>query len=114
MLVTGDLTAGHARALLNLDDPDKIARRIVKQGLSVRQTERLVQQVKSADRAPAAKPRKDPDTVALEKDLSDLLGLRVTVNFRDGGGELVIHYKALEQLDDVLHKLSYGKAPTIG
>jgi ParB family chromosome partitioning protein len=114
MLVKGDLTAGHARALLNLDDPDKLARRIVKQGLSVRQTERLVQQVKSADRAPVAKPGKDPDTVALEKDLSDLLGLRVTVNFRGGGGELVIHYKALEQLDDVLHKLSYGKAPTIG
>ena len=114
MLVDGDLTAGHARALLNLDDPDKLARRIVKQGLNVRQTERLVRQAKEATSAPAARPTKDPDTVALEKDLSDLLGLRVTVNFRGDGGELVIHYKTLEQLDHVLHKLSYGKAPIIG
>ncbi len=114
MLVGGELTAGHARALLNLDDPDKLARRIVKQGLNVRQTERLVRQAKAAGRATTAKPYKDPDTVALEKDLSDLLGLRVAVNFRGDGGELVIHYKTLEQLDDVLHKLSYGKAPTLG
>ncbi len=116
MLVDGDLTAGHARALLNLDDPDKLARRIVKQGLNVRQTERLVRQARAAESAPASSPRKDPDTVALENDLSDLLGLRVTVNFRGDaeGGELVIHYKTLEQLDEVLHKLSYGKAPIIG
>ncbi len=114
MLVGGELTAGHARALLNLDDPDRLARRIVKQGLNVRQTERLVQQAKAASRATTAKSHKDPDTVALEKDLSDLLGLRVAVNFRGDGGELVIHYKTLEQLDDVLHKLSYGKAPTLG
>ena len=52
--------------------------------------------------------------MALERDLSDLLGLRVTVNFRGDGGELVVHYKTLEQLDDVLHKLSYGKAPILG
>ena len=114
MLIGGELTAGHARALLNLDDPDKLARRIVKQGLNVRQTERLVRQAKVAGRATTAKSRKDPDTVALEKVLSDLLGLRVAVNFRGDGGELVIHYKTLEQLDDVLHKLSYGKAPTLG
>ena len=84
----------------------------------MRQTERLVRQAKTADQAtaakPGAKPGKDPDTVALEGDLSDLLGLRVTVNFRGDGGELVIHYKTLEQLDHVLHKLSYGNAPTVG
>jgi len=114
MLVGGELSAGHARALLNLDNPDKLARRIVKQGLNVRQTERLVKQAKTASRATTTKSHKDPDTVALEKDLSDLLGLRVAVNFRGDGGELVIYYKTLEQLDDVLHKLSYGKAPTLG
>ena len=114
MLVGGELSAGHARALLNLDDPDKLARRIVKQGLNVRQTERLAKQAKTASRATTTKSHKDPDTVALEKDLSDLLGLRVAVNFRGDGGELVIYYKTLEQLDDVLHKLSYGKAPTLG
>ena len=114
MLVGGELTAGHARALLNLDNPDKLARRIAKQGLNVRQTERLVQQAKATSHTTTAKPHKDPDTVALEKDLSNLLGLRVAVNFRGDGGELVIHYKTLEQLDDVLHKLSYGKAPTLG
>jgi ParB family chromosome partitioning protein len=113
LLVGGDLTAGHARALLNLDDPDKLAKRIVAQGLNVRQTERLVRQAKAGARAAPAASRKDPDTVALERDLSDLLGLKVTVNFRGDGGELVVHYKTLEQLDDVLHKLSYGKAPTL-
>jgi ParB family chromosome partitioning protein len=114
LLINGDLTAGHARALLNLDDPDKLAKRIVTQGLNVRQTERLVKQAKAGKRAAPAASHKDPDTVALEKDLSNLLGLRVTVNFRGDGGELVVHYKTLEQLDDVLHKLSYGKAPTLG
>ncbi len=116
LLIGGDLTAGHARALLNADEPDKLARRIVKQGLNVRQTERLVKQARSdtAGGASPAKPAKDPDTMALEKDLSDLLGLRVTVNFRGDGGELVIHYKTVEQLDEVLHKLSYGTAPKIG
>ncbi len=113
LLVGGDLTAGHARALLNLDDPDKLAKRIVAQGLNVRQTERLVRQAKAGALAAPAASRKDPDTVALERDLSDLLGLKVTVNFRGDGGELVVHYKTLEQLDDVLHKLSYGKAPTL-
>ena len=113
LLVGGDLTAGHARALLNLDDPDKLAKRIVAQGLNVRQTERLVRQAKAGARAAPAASRKDPDTVALERDLSDLLGLKVTVNFRGDGGELVVHYKTLEQLDDVLHKLSYGKAPIL-
>jgi ParB family chromosome partitioning protein len=98
---------------LNLDDPDKLAKRIVAQGLNVRQTERLVRQAKAGARAAPAASRKDPDTVALERDLSDLLGLKVTVNFRGDGGELVVHYKTLEQLDDVLHKLSYGKAPTL-
>jgi len=73
-----------------------------------------VRQARPAGSATPAKPQKDPDTIALEKDLSAFLGLRVTVNFRGEGGELVIHYKTVEQLDDVLHKLSYGKAPTIG
>ena len=113
LLIGGDLSAGHARALLNLDDPDKLAKRIVAQGLNVRQTERLVRQAKAGARAAPAASRKDPDTVALERDLSDLRGLKVTVNFRGDGGELVVHYKTLEQLDDVLHKLSYGKAPIL-
>ena len=51
--------------------------------------------------------------MALEKDLSDQLGLRVVVNFRGDDGELIIHFKTVEQLDDVLHKLGYGKAPTL-
>ena len=51
--------------------------------------------------------------MALEKDLSDQLGLRVVVNFRGDDGELKIHFKTVEQLDDVLHKLGYGKAPTL-
>ena len=113
MLIGGELSAGHARALLNLDNPDKLARRIIRQGLNVRQTERLVQQAKTAIGATKSGATKDPDTMALEKDLSDHLGLRVVVNFRGDDGDLVIHYKTVEQLDDVLQKLGYGKAPTL-
>ena len=113
MLIGGELSAGHARALLNLDNPNNLARRIIKQGLNVRQTERLVQQAKTASGTKKSGTTKDPDTMALEKDLSDHLGLRVVVNFRGDDGELVIHYKTVEQLDDVLQKLGYGKAPTL-
>ena len=78
-------------------------------GLSVRETERLANEAKAKDPASkkASKPavEKDPNTVALERDLSALLGLKVSVTFRGSGGELTIHYNTLDQLDDVLHRL---------
>lgn len=109
MVNEGALSAGHARALINTDAPEALAKKVVKRRLSVRQTERLAKQhgpEAAESRAPAAR---DPNTVALEKDLTHLLGLKVTIKTRGEGGTLDIVYETLEQLDDVLHRLTHGK-----
>ncbi len=116
MLREGDLSAGHARALIPTEDPLALARQIVKQGLSVRATEQLVK--KSLAPKNAAKPsgtdseenagEKDADTKALENDLSAALGMKVTLSHKPGqeNGQLTLHYKTLEQLDDLCRALS--------
>ncbi|WP_046022676.1 ParB/RepB/Spo0J family partition protein [Magnetospira sp. QH-2] len=114
MVEDRSLSPGHARALLNADDPVSLARKVSAKGLNVRQTERLV---KKGRKGSNGKPRtvagleKDADTLALERDLSNLLGLRVDVKFGGRGGTLTLHYGTLEQLDDILHRLSHGSAP---
>lgn len=111
MLGKGDLTMGHARALLTAEDPVTLAKQVVTKGLNVRQTEKLVQAPAKAVRPKAPEPEKDADTHALERDLSNLLGLKVVLQFKGRGGELVIHYDSLEQLDEILHRLSAGATP---
>lgn len=113
LLQEGKLSAGHARALLGCENAQALADKIVRQGLNVRQAEKLVQDAKSsgsttrkAKRPAADHPPKDTDTLALERDLTALLGLKVSINFQGSGGSLTIHYKTLEQLDDVLHRLN--------
>ncbi len=109
MLEQGELTMGHARALLTASDAESLAKQVVAKGLNVRQTEKLAQQQPGKSPKPkAAAPEKDADTLALERDLSNLLGLKVVMNFKGRGGELVIHYDNLEQLDSILHRLSAG------
>lgn len=109
MLQDGRLTAGHARALLNAGDPAGLAEEVAKRGLNVRQTEKLAKLAKEGAAgggkasAPAAKLA---DTAALERELTALLGLKVTIAFDGQGGALTIHYRTLEQLDDVLRRLS--------
>ena len=106
LLDAGTLSAGHARALLGAKDPGLLAKKIVARGLNVRQTERLVQRERGSRRGkPAA--GKDADTVALERDLATILGLRVDIRYADGEGTLTLHYKTLEQLDDILHRLKH-------
>lgn len=107
LLDDGELTAGHARALINAEDPVGLARKVARRGLNVRQTEKLVQGRPTPPRT-VQEPEKDADTLALERDLSNLLGLRVGIQFRGGRGNLTIHYESLEQLDDILHRLSQG------
>jgi len=107
LLEQGRLTAGHARALLSGADPAALAEQVVARGLNVRQTERLAQQRRSAPSAKTTR-EKDADTLALERDLSALLGLRVTISIQGRGGALTIHYRTLEQLDDVLKRLTQG------
>ncbi len=112
MLQKGELTAGHARALLKADDAVGLAGRVVKEGLNVRQTERLAGSAKSggsAKKGRTRKPGKDADTLALERDLANLLGLKVDVRFTGKGGTLVFHYKSLDQLDEILARLSHPR-----
>jgi ParB family chromosome partitioning protein len=107
LVEAGTLSAGHARALLNAGDPEALAREVVRRGLNVRATEKLAQTGRGAARSGGgAAPAKDADTAALERDLANLLGLKVTVTFAGRGGALTIHYRTLEQLDDVLRRLN--------
>jgi ParB family chromosome partitioning protein len=112
MVSEGAVSAGHARALLSVSDPEQVAKRIVEQGLTVRDIERLGQEeargeTKSVPHAAAApKPEKDPDTRAVEKALEEALGLSVAIKHRaNGGGEMKISYKTLEQLDALCRRL---------
>ncbi len=104
----GKLSAGHARALINQPDPEAVAREIVAKGLNVRQVEALGQE-KAEAAGKSAKTRsrtaKDSDTVALERRLSDALGLVVGIDHRGKGGVLHIRYRTLDQLDDVIGRL---------
>jgi ParB family chromosome partitioning protein len=110
LLDKGELTAGHARVLVTAKDPVGLARQIVSQGLNVRQAERMASAAKPATlRKPSrSKPgaAHDADTLALERDLSNLLGLKVSIHFDGQGGALTVHYKSLDQLDDLLQRLT--------
>jgi ParB family transcriptional regulator, chromosome partitioning protein len=108
MLARGELTAGHARTLITAEDPAELARQIVTGGLSVREAEALSQTGVAARKKPgtAERPEKDADTVALEKRLSDILGLGVAIQHQDNGGRIEIRYKTLEQLDTICLKLT--------
>ena len=105
----GKLSAGHARALVNMADPETVARDIVDRGLNVRQVEAIGQERAAAAGKPSksrARLHKDADTVALEKRVSDALGLSLSVDHRGKGGTLSIKYNDLDQLDEVLRRLS--------
>ena len=100
-------TAGHGRAILAAENQVAVARRIVKQGLSVRETERIAQG--SPSKAPRQKPAKNADTPALEKDISDSLGLPIDIRHKGArGGEVKVAYKTLEQLDEFFFLLLLG------
>ncbi|VAV87302.1 Chromosome (plasmid) partitioning protein ParB [hydrothermal vent metagenome] len=106
----GKLSMGHARALITANDAEALALRAVNEGLSVRQVESLAKggkpPKKTATRQKTARQNKDADTIALEKDLSLALGLVVSIEFNsDESGELRLHYKTLDQLDDVCQRL---------
>jgi ParB family chromosome partitioning protein len=93
--------------LVGVPDPERMAREIVQRGLNVRQVEALAKEraqgpAKSGKRKRALK---SADTLALERRLTDALGLTVTLTEHGGGGVLQIHYRALDQLDDVVRRL---------
>jgi ParB family chromosome partitioning protein len=107
MVASGTLTAGHARTLITAEDPANLARQIVAGGLSVREAEALSQQRDVAGKKKPSEPtERDADTVALERRLSDALGLSVSLSHSERGGKLEIRYRTLEQLDGICVKLT--------
>lgn len=103
---------GHARAVATAPDPEELARHIVKDGLSVRQAEQLAKKARPGGgtdtaRGSARNARPvDADLEALERQLGDLLGLRVKVAHGKSGGTVVLHYSTLDQLDLICQRLS--------
>ncbi len=104
---SGKLSAGHARALIGLSDPSSAAQRVIAEQLSVRQTEALAHEAGVPVRKPSVAKaiKKDADTLALEKRISDALGLKVSVEHKDPGGSVRIRYSDLDQLDEILKRL---------
>src|SRR5262249_5500381 len=108
---SGKISAGHARLLVGQPNAERIAHEIIKKGWSVRDLEddmrrdATPQVSERAGKGKAAKGTKDANTRALEKRLSDALGLKVAVDHQGEGGTLRIKYRNLEQLDAVLRKL---------
>ncbi len=112
-LVRGELNMGHARAIATASDPEDLAREIIAKGLSVRQAEALARKVKpGAGRdmaravARAEQGAADADIAALERQLGDLLGLKVKVAHAGGSGTVTVHFSSLDQLDLVCQRLS--------
>ena len=111
MVMAGELSMGHARALLGADDPVATARKVIDGDLSVRATEALISQPPANDMAKVAKAvqraTKDADTRALEQDLREALGIDVDIARRgkSGAGQIKLTYQNLDQLDEICRKL---------
>jgi ParB family transcriptional regulator, chromosome partitioning protein len=107
LVVSGDLSMGHARALVTAADPEALADEVVRRKLSVRDTEKLAQ----AGRTKAPRPSRaapDADIAALERQLGELLGVNVTVRHSGGSGSLTLNYSTLDQLDMLCQRLTGG------
>jgi ParB family transcriptional regulator, chromosome partitioning protein len=106
MLVrSGELSAGHARAVIGADEPEALAREIVDKGMNVREAEALARKAAGTGVKPRPSPRKSADTLALERDISERVGLQVQIHDKDGAGEVRIRYGDLEQLDELCRRL---------
>lgn len=111
MVADNGLSMGHARALITAKDPEDLAKKVLSQGLSVRETEKLAADASDKPKkakAATKKTGKDADTIALEQELSNVLGMNVSIDSKNGkSGTLSIDFKSLDQLDEVLHRLSH-------
>ncbi len=120
MIEEGSLSAGQARPLIGIDGAEEIAREIVAKGLSAREAEVLARKASTgsavARRSSSSSPSsgKDADTVALERNISEQLGLKVEiVHAGDKGGEVKVSYKTLDQLDEICRRLAGRGGPRI-
>ena len=108
----GQLSAGHARALIGAVNADQLADAIVKRSLSVRQTEKLVKDAATGKAKTVTKPApkgyvpRDVDVMALEEKMTSLLGLKVMIDGEGAAGTLHIEYSSLDQLDDLIERLT--------
>ncbi len=103
LIIEGKLSAGHGRTLIGVPDAEKRAQEIVAGSFNVRQAEQRSTKPSKARKT----PQKDADTRALEKSISDSIGMKVEIAHRgEKGGEVKIRYRTLEQLDDLMHRLS--------
>ncbi len=114
-LLQGDISMGHARAVAAAPDPAELTRQVIAKGLSVRQTEEWARRERLQPGAGAwiarasernAKKHADADLIALERQLGDLLGLKVQVTHKGDGGTVTLHYSSLDQLDMICQRLS--------
>jgi ParB family chromosome partitioning protein len=107
MVADGRLSMGHARAIITAPDPAALAAQVVARGLSVRETERLA---KAERPKPANSPRTskvpDADIAALERQLGDILGLKVKIGYAGGSGSVTLGYSSLDQLDMICQRLT--------
>ena len=109
LLRAGEISAGHARALITTDNPSELARQVVARGLSVRETERLAKRPKTREaKRRVAQKAKDADTRALEQDLSASMKMKVSIEHKgsNGTGQVVIKYKDMDELDTICRALS--------
>jgi ParB family chromosome partitioning protein len=106
LLVDGRLDMGHARALVGAPDAERLAAEVVARGLSVRETERLARSAKTDGGGGSGGHGRNADIVALERQLSDVIGLGVKINYGAKGGALTINYSTLDQLDMVCQRLT--------
>lgn len=109
LVAEGALSMGHARAIAATPDPAGLADKVVEEGLSVRQAELLAQAAKqpaSPARTAKARPGKDADTVALERDLAAALGMKVEIADQGGKGVLTVRYASFDQLDELCGRLT--------
>jgi ParB family chromosome partitioning protein len=111
MVGTGQLSMGHARALVTAKDPEALAEEIVRRGLSVREAEKLARagKMKKPRQAPIEYKGSDADIAALERQLGDMLGLKVAIRHSPQGGTVALSYSSLDQLDMICQRLSGDK-----
>jgi ParB family transcriptional regulator, chromosome partitioning protein len=107
-LLQGDISMGHARAVATAPNSEELTREIVAKGLSVRQAEARAKRARKGPSELVLKPDRavDPDLTALERQLGDMLGLKVQVTHKGQGGTIALHYSNLDQLDMVCQRLS--------
>jgi ParB family chromosome partitioning protein len=105
-LIHGDISMGHARAVATAPDPEALAKEIIAKGLSVRQTEARARKAKKPPEVVLTERRADADLEALERQLGDMLGIKVKVAHNGAAGTVTLHYNSLDQLDMICQRLS--------